>query len=95
MSGPSQTDFFANPVPALYTQPMVALPSFPVRLRFEDVAVDFPAANGPMRAVDGIDLEIRQGEFVSIIGPSGCGKTTLMNLVGGVLKPTRARVLLE
>ena len=82
-------------VSALDTQPMVALPSFPVRLRFEDVAVDFPTANGPMRAVDGIDLEIRQGEFVSIIGPSGCGKTTLLNMVGGFVKPTRGRVLLD
>ena len=90
-----QKDFFAKPVPALDTQPMVALPSFPVRLRFEDVAVDFPTANGPMRAVDGIDLEIRQGEFVSIIGPSGCGKTTLLNLVGGFLRPSRGRVLLD
>ena len=84
-----------TPVPALDTQPMVALPSFPVRLRFENVHVDFPTANGPMRVVDGIDLDIRQGEFVSIIGPSGCGKTTLLNIVGGFVKPTRGRVLLD
>jgi NitT/TauT family transport system ATP-binding protein len=84
-----------TPVPALDTQPMVALPSFPVRLRFENVYVDFPTANGPMRVVDGIDLDIRQGEFVSIIGPSGCGKTTLLNIVGGFVKPTRGRVLLD
>jgi NitT/TauT family transport system ATP-binding protein len=44
-----------------------------LRLRFESVGVDFPTAAGPMRVVDGVDLEIRQGEFVSIIGPSGCG----------------------
>ena len=81
--------------PTLDTEPMVALPSFPVRLRFEDVHVDFPTASGPMRVVDGIDLEVRQGEFVSIIGPSGCGKTTLLNLVGGFVKPTRGRVLLD
>jgi NitT/TauT family transport system ATP-binding protein len=90
-----QKDFFAKPVPALDTQPMVALPSFPVRLRFEDVAVDYPTASGPMRVVDGIDLEVRQGEFVSIIGPSGCGKTTLLNIVGGFVKPTRGKVLLD
>ena len=44
-----------------------------------------------MRVVDDVDLEVRQGEFVSIIGPSGCGKTTLLNIVGGFVKPTRGR----
>jgi len=91
----SSGDLWMTPVPALDTQPMVALPSFPVRLRFENVHVDFATANGPMRVVDGIDLDIRQGEFVSIIGPSGCGKTTLLNIVGGFVKPTRGRVLLD
>ena len=91
----SSGDLWMTPVPALDTQPMVALPSFPVRLRFENVHVDFPTANGPMRVVDGIDLDLRQGEFVSIIGPSGCGKTTLLNIVGGFVKPTRGRVLLD
>ena len=91
----SSGDLWMTPVPALDTQPMVALPSFPVRLRFENVHVDFPTANGPMRVVDGIDLDIRQGEFVSIIGPSGCGKTTLLNIVGGFVKPTRGQVLLD
>ena len=54
--------------------------SGPARIRFEDVAVDFPTASGPMRVIDGVSLDVHQGEFVSIIGPSGCGKTTLMNL---------------
>jgi sulfonate transport system ATP-binding protein len=66
-----------------------------VRLRFEDVAVEFPTASGPMRVVDGVSLDVRQGEFVSIIGPSGCGKTTLMNIVGGFVKPTSGHVLLD
>jgi NitT/TauT family transport system ATP-binding protein len=77
------------------TLPMISLMSDVVRLHFEDVGVDFPTAAGPMRVVDGIDLEVRQGEFVSIIGPSGCGKTTLLNIVGGFVKPTRGRVLLD
>lgn len=67
----------------------------PVRIRFQNVGVDFPTANGPMTVVDGVDLDIRQGEFVSIIGPSGCGKTTLMNIVGGFVKPSRGQVLLD
>ncbi len=79
----------------LDTLPMISLMSDVVRLSFEDVGVDFPTAAGPMRVVDGVDLEIRQGEFVSIIGPSGCGKTTLLNIVGGFVKPTRGQVLLD
>ena len=67
----------------------------PVRIRFENVGVDFPTAAGPMRVVDGVSLDVRQGEFVSVIGPSGCGKTTLMNIVGGFVKPTRGQVLLD
>jgi NitT/TauT family transport system ATP-binding protein len=77
------------------TLPMISLMSDVVRLSFEDVGVDFPTAAGPMRVVDGVDLEVRQGEFVSIIGPSGCGKTTLLNIVGGFVKPTRGQVLLD
>ena len=65
------------------------------RIRFDDVGVDFPTASGPMRVIDGVSLDIAQGEFVSIIGPSGCGKTTLMNIVGGFVKPTRGEVLLD
>jgi ABC-type lipoprotein export system ATPase subunit len=46
-------------------------------------------------AVNGIDLVIPQGEFVSIVGRSGSGKTTLLNLIGGLVKPTSGQVLLE
>ncbi len=50
---------------------------------------------GGVHAVAGVDLVLREGEFVSIIGPSGCGKTTLMNIVGGFVKPTSGHVLLD
>ena len=43
-------------------------------------------------ALSDIDLDIREGEFVSIIGPSGCGKTTLLRIVGGLLSPTQGSV---
>ena len=79
----------------LDTLPMITLMTNVVRIRFDDVGVDFPTANGSMRVVDGVNLDVRQGEFVSIIGPSGCGKTTLMNMVGGFVKPTRGVVLLD
>ncbi len=42
--------------------------------------------NGAIKALNGIDLEIKRGEFVSIIGPSGSGKSTLLNMIGALDK---------
>lgn len=50
---------------------------------------------GGLKAVEGVDLQIREGDLHSIIGPNGAGKTTLFNLLSGVLKPTRGRILLQ
>jgi len=48
-----------------------------------------------VRALDGIDLDIRRGEYVSIMGPSGSGKTTLFNVVGGLTEPTDGQVFID
>ena len=48
-----------------------------------------------VKALDGVDLEIKRGEYVSIVGPSGSGKTTLFNLVGGLDKPTEGSVFID
>jgi len=48
-----------------------------------------------MVAVDGLTLEIRAGEFFSLLGPSGCGKTTTLRLVAGFEEPTEGRILLD
>ena len=61
------------------------------RITFEHVSVDF----GPLRVVDDVSYEIREGEFVSVIGPSGCGKTTMLNIVAGFVQPSAGRVLLD
>ena len=47
---------------------------------------------GGLKAVDGVDLQVAEGEIHGIIGPNGAGKTTLFNLITGYLKPTRGRI---
>ncbi len=44
------------------------------------------------KAVDGLDLEIKKGEFVALLGPSGCGKTTTLMMLAGLLKPTSGEI---
>ena len=47
------------------------------------------------RALDGIDLTVKKGEWISIMGPSGSGKTTLLNIIGGLDKPTTGKVIIN
>ena len=48
-----------------------------------------------MTALEGVDIDIRAGEFVSIIGPSGCGKSTLFNMLAGLIKPSKGKIYLD
>jgi nitrate/nitrite transport system ATP-binding protein len=63
-------------------------------LQLHQVRMVFEAKKGPFCALDSVDLEIREGEFVSLIGHSGCGKSTLLNVVAGLLRPTEGALIL-
>ena len=68
--------------------PAAAPPGSPL-LAFHDVAMTFP---GGTTALEGVDLAIRRGEFVSVVGPSGCGKSTLLRLASGLETASQGRV---
>ena len=61
-------------------------------IQLDCVSKVYPAAQGEVRAVDELSLEIRRGQFVAIRGPSGCGKSTLLMLIGGMTQPTLGRI---
>ena len=62
-----------------------------MELRAQDVAHVF----GATTALNGIDLQVADGEVLGILGPSGCGKSTLLAIMGGLLAPSRGRVTLS
>ena len=65
-------------------------------LEIKNVSKTYNAdSDNPVVALDGVDLDIAEGEFVSIIGPSGCGKSTLFNVIGGLIDDHDGEVLIE
>ena len=64
-------------------------------IRLEGIAKEYYMGDVVVRALDGIDLEIQRGEFVSIMGPSGSGKSTLLNILGVLDQPSRGAYYLE
>ncbi|HYM53526.1 MAG TPA: ABC transporter ATP-binding protein [Candidatus Dormibacteraeota bacterium] len=61
-------------------------------VRVSGIHKTFRVSGGVTTALAGIDLEINQGEFVSLIGPSGCGKSTLLRLIGDLTQPSAGSV---
>ena len=64
-------------------------------LSIETVGMEFDTKGGRFEALRDVNLNIDQGEFVSLIGHSGCGKSTLLNMIAGLLYPTSGVVLLS
>ncbi|WP_372998222.1 ABC transporter ATP-binding protein [Lutispora sp.] len=60
-----------------------------------DVSMNYHTLEGETKAIRKLNLDIMNGEFVSIVGPSGCGKSTLLSLISGILTPTSGKVLVN
>lgn len=61
-------------------------------VRCRGVTKSFPAGDGVVEVLHGIDFDVPAGELTMLVGPSGCGKTTLISIIAGILSPTRGTV---
>ncbi|MDD6023236.1 MAG: ABC transporter ATP-binding protein [Oscillospiraceae bacterium] len=64
-------------------------------IELKNVTRVYGGGGGEIRALDGVDFEVEQGELCIIVGPSGAGKTTVLNLLGGMDTPTSGSILVD
>ena len=69
--------------------------SYDTVIELRNLVRHYTMGDETVKALDGVDLDIGRGEYVSIVGPSGSGKTTLFNLIGGLDKPTQGNVFID
>ena len=74
------------------TAEAVAMHPFKKVISTRDLSLVFQTADSPVHALSSIDLDITEGEFVSLIGPSGCGKTTLLRVIADLEQPTAGTI---
>ena len=63
-----------------------------VKVHIDHVVKKFNGRNGEMVALNGVDMDIHENEFICVVGPSGCGKSTLLNIIAGLTEPTSGKV---
>lgn len=66
-----------------------------VKVSIQDVVKKFDSRNGEVVALNGIDMDIMENEFITVVGPSGCGKSTLLNIIAGLEAPTSGQVICD
>ncbi|BCB89026.1 ABC transporter ATP-binding protein [Phytohabitans suffuscus] len=64
-------------------------------LELASLGKEFPRRGGPVKALEGVDLSVPDGQFVCVVGASGSGKSTLLSLVAGLARPTTGEVRLD
>ncbi len=83
---------FPSGVPAGAAAATASVPAPKAVVEIQGAGKVFGQGAGSVTALDGIDLTISSGEFVSLIGPSGCGKSTLLRLIGDLIPATRGTI---
>lgn len=63
-----------------------------LKLKIDNVRKVFSTRNGEMVALNGVNLDIYENEFICVVGPSGCGKSTLLNIIAGLTDATSGTV---
>src|SRR5947208_13643172 len=64
-------------------------------LKAENLSKVYRVGKVDVPALRGVSLDVQQGECVAVMGPSGCGKSTMLHLLGGLLTPTRGRIVID
>jgi NitT/TauT family transport system ATP-binding protein len=64
-------------------------------VELKNVTMSYHTLNGETQAIKNLSLDVRSGEFVSIVGPSGCGKSTLLSLISGLIKPSSGEIFID
>ena len=65
-----------------------------VKLKIDHVEMVYEGRKGKTVALNGVDLDIKENEFITVVGPSGCGKSTLLNMLAGLEKPTKGEIVI-
>ena len=65
------------------------------KLQAKNIVKHFDHNGNSVLALDGINLNVEEGDFICIVGPSGCGKSTFLNIVAGLEKPDSGEILLN
>ena len=66
-----------------------------IKLKIDNVVKEYEGRNGKTVALTGVNLDIKENEFICVVGPSGCGKSTLLNIIAGLHEATSGDVLVD
>jgi putative ABC transport system ATP-binding protein len=64
-------------------------------LKAENLEKVYRVGKVDVPALRGVSLAVQEGEFIAVMGPSGCGKSTMLHLLGGLLTPTKGRIVID